>query len=471
MRLDRLIKEVDIFDRPADTRRVEVLSLTEDNRNIEPGSMFFCVVGATRDGHDFAREAVEKGAVALVVEKDIESTVPLIRVGEVRASIAPIAAAFYEHPSRHMRLAAVTGTNGKSTTVHLLSQVLRQKYNTDVIGTLTGRYTTPPAIEFQRILSEFRERRVEAVAMEASSHALDQHRIDAVRFAVGIFTNLTQDHLDYHGRMSKYFDAKALLFDPGRCERGVVNVDDEWGKKLVERVAIPVDEYSINDAEGLEMTPSGCNFRWRGAEINLPLVGKFNVYNALAAATAGAAMGVSVAKVAAALSASTPVPGRIERVDLGQPFSVLVDFAHTPDGLANVLRAVRPVADAQGGRVITVFGCGGDRDADKRPLMAEAVEKNSDLAILTNDNPRGEDPAEIAKAALAGMSAPGKAYVELDRAAAIDKAIRLARKGDVVVIAGKGHETTQEVMGEYLEFDDRIVARRVLEAMKAEVNS
>jgi UDP-N-acetylmuramoyl-L-alanyl-D-glutamate--2,6-diaminopimelate ligase len=464
MRLDRLINDVDVFDRPSDARKVEVTKLTESLDEVGPGSLFFCVVGARRDSHDFAADAVAKGAVALVVQRDIDAPVPLIRVDNVRAAMAPIASTFYEYPSRRLRMFAVTGTNGKTTTTHILKSILEQhRWTTEVIGTLTSMYTTPPAIPLQRQLAEFREQNVNAVAMEVSSFAMDQHRADSIRYDVGIFTNLTPEHLDYHGTMGKYFDAKAKLFEPGRVETAVINVDDEWGRKLIDRVAVPVEPYSLSNAKDLDVTANGCSFIWQDQRVHLPLFGQFNVYNALGAMVAARSAGVPVDTIVEAVRNIPQVPGRMEIVRKGQPFGVVVDFAHTPDGLENVLKTARLYVKGNG-RVLTVFGCGGDRDKEKRPLCGEIMERLSDEIVVTSDNPRSEDPATIANEMLAGMTDSKRAHVYLDRRVAINQAVAHAKAGDVVVIAGKGHETTQEINGVKHPFLDTDVAGGAVES-------
>lgn len=471
MRLDRILNDVDVYERPDDTRKVDITKLTEVLDDVEPGTLFFCVVGARRDSHDYAEEAIAKGASALVVERELSVNVPQIRVSNVRESIAPMAAAFYEHPSRRMHMFGVTGTNGKTTTTHILQSILQKhKWKTEVIGTLTSIYTSPPAIPLQKQLAEFRDQRVQAVAMEVSSFALDQHRVDTIRFDVGIFTNLTQDHLDYHGTMSRYFEAKARLFEPGRVETAVINVDDEWGRKLIDRVAVPVDPFSLSMAKDLDVTSHGSEFTWNDHRIRLPLFGQFNVYNVLAAMTAARAVNIPVETIVEALGELQQVPGRMEMVRKGQPFAVVVDFAHTPDGLENVLNTARVFAQGKG-RVFCVFGCGGDRDKEKRPQTGEIMERLADEIVVTSDNPRSEDPATIANEMLAGMTNSSRAHVYLDRRIAINQAVAHAQAGDVVVVAGKGHEKTQEIQGVKHPFLDSDVAGEAVKSWLATHNS
>jgi UDP-N-acetylmuramoyl-L-alanyl-D-glutamate--2,6-diaminopimelate ligase len=330
---------------------------------------------------------------------------------------------------------------------------------TGLIGTLTGTRTTPEAPDLQAQLASMRDDGRSAVAMEVSSHTLAQHRVDGTWFAVTVFTNLTRDHLDFHGTMDAYFAAKARLFEPAFTANGVVDVDDEYGRLLREWAGVPTVPYSLDDAEALEVGAAGSRFRWRGEPVRLPLGGRFNVRNALAAATAAEVIGIDAATVARGLSESGPVRGRFEAVDEGQPFAVLVDYAHTPDALTHVLRAAHEVA---AGSVLVVFGAGGDRDRSKRPLMGAAAAALADRVWLTSDNPRSEDPDAIIAEVRRGATGPAVVVVEPDRAAAIGAAVTAAGPGDVVVIAGKGHETTQTTGDTVIAFDDREVAAGAL---------
>jgi UDP-N-acetylmuramoyl-L-alanyl-D-glutamate--2,6-diaminopimelate ligase len=448
---------------------VPVTDVTQDTRAVTPGALYCCIVGRRVDGHELAGAAVDAGASSLVVERALDVAVPQVRVRSARAAVAPIAAAFFGHPSARLAVVGVTGTNGKTTTVHLLAAVLGAAgRRAGVIGTLQGALTTPDAPTLQRRLAAFAADGCDAVAMEVSSIALDQHRADAIGFAAAVWTNLTQDHLDYHGDMEAYFRAKAALFVPDRCRLAVVNADDAWGRRLLDDVArlgLAATTYAMSDAEDLRLFPRHSTFRWRGADVDVPLGGRHNVANALAAATVAASLGVLPGAVAEGLAAAPPVPGRWEAVDAGQPFTVLVDYAHTPDGLAQVLSAAR--ASANGHRVLVVFGCGGDRDRAKRPQMTAAATALADLVVLTSDNPRSEDPLAIIDEAAAG-AAPGSALlVEPDRREAIALAVGRAEPGDLVVIAGKGHETGQLVGDRVLPFDDRAVVREVLEGAPA----
>jgi UDP-N-acetylmuramoyl-L-alanyl-D-glutamate--2,6-diaminopimelate ligase len=375
--------------------------------------------------------------------------------------MGPVAAVVAGEPSRQLAVLGVTGTNGKTTVVHLLASILEAAgWPARVIGTLTGARTTPEAPELQASLAEARSEGVQAVAMEVSSHALDLHRVDGTWFTVAAFTNLSPDHLDHHGTMEAYFTAKARLFTPAFTDRAVVCTDDAHGQLLVDSAVVPTTAVGLGDAGDLVLAPDGSRFRWRGVDVVLPLVGRFNVRNALVAAEVAAAAGVDPTTVARGLAQAPPVPGRLEPIDAGQPFAVVVDYAHTPDGLDQVIGALREVGR---GRLTVVFGCGGDRDPGKRPLMGAAASA-ADRVVLTSDNPRSEDPGAIIEAVLPGIPSSTDLVVEPDRRAAIAAALEGAGPGDVVLVAGKGHETTQTVGDLVLPFDDREVARELLRA-------
>ncbi len=442
-----------------------VLDCTHDSRQVRPGWLFCCLPGSVTDGHAHASDAVAAGASALLVERPLDVPVPQLRVASVRAVLGRVADAVHGSPSASMRVVGVTGTNGKTTTTWLVRSLFEHVgWRCGLLGTLTGARTTPEAPDLHRALARFRAEGCAAVAMEVSSHALALHRTDATRFAVGVFTNLGRDHLDFHGTMDAYFAAKARLFDAGACAVGVVNTDDAWGRRLAAQAGVPVTTYGLADAAALELGPTRSRFSWRGHRVELPLGGAFNVCNALAALEAVVAAGVEPAAAAAGLGSVPPVPGRFESVDAGQPFAVIVDYAHTPEGLEAVLGAARA---ATAGRVVVVFGCGGDRDADKRPQMGAVAAERADVVVLTSDNPRSEDPAAIIAAVLDGIAPPhrSRTVVEPDRRSAIATAIAAARPGDVVVVAGKGHETTQDLgPAGTIPFDDRVVARALLES-------
>jgi len=467
---------------------VDVRSIVHDSRDVTPGAMFACIRGASTDGHAYAAAAVDAGAVALLVEEFVALPVPQVRVESVRRALGPLAARLYGSPSRSMRVLGVTGTNGKTTTTYLLEAVAAAAGDiTGLIGTTGARIgprsvplarTTPEATDLQALLHAMHDAGVGTVAMEVSSHALHQHRVDGTEFAAVAFLNLSHDHLDYHTSMDEYFDAKAQLFGARFAKRGAINLDDPYGRRLLARAqAAGVDVWTFGSDDGADITAQDVEFGTRGAQFRLvsrrddaevpvdfALAGPFNVTNALAAAATARAAGFPLAAIADGLSAPVVVPGRFERVDAGQDFAVLVDYAHTPDALERVLDAARAVAGPRG-RIAVVFGCGGDRDRAKRPLMGAAAARGADIAVVTSDNPRSEDPAAIANDVLAGVAPDRQPVVELDRRAAIRVALAQARAGDVVVIAGKGHETGQTTGGVTIAFDDREVAREELEGL------
>ncbi|MDQ6782452.1 MAG: UDP-N-acetylmuramoyl-L-alanyl-D-glutamate--2,6-diaminopimelate ligase [Actinomycetota bacterium] len=468
MRLGTLIAEAGLQQgdfRLVGDEATEVAAISLDSRAVAPATLFVCITGGVHDGHDHAPAAVAAGAVALVTERPLGLEVPQLVVASARAVVGPLADALCDHPTRSaLRVVGVTGTNGKTTTCALLEAIFEAHgWRTSTIGTLTQARTTPEAPELQAKLAEWRERGGTAVAMEVSSHALDQRRVDAVHFAAGVLTNVTQDHLDYHRSMDAYFEAKARLFEPGRVDVAVVNRTDAWGQILIERLRAgrrPVETFATGDAGGLELAPAGSRFRWEGQAVQLSLGGRFNVDNALAAATTARALGVPAATVARGLQSVRRVPGRFESVDAGQPFTVVVDYAHTPDGLDKALRSARELTT---GRLIVVFGAGGDRDHAKRPLMGEVAARLADLSVITSDNPRTEDPEAIIADVMEGAPSTGRIVVEADRAAAIAAAVAAAGAGDVVVVAGKGHETGQDIGGCILPFDDVAATREALE--------
>jgi UDP-N-acetylmuramoyl-L-alanyl-D-glutamate--2,6-diaminopimelate ligase len=439
---------------------VPVTRLDYDSRQVRAGSLFACLRGAVTDGHDHAPAAVARGAVALLCERPLDLGVPEIIVTDARAALGPVASRFHGEPSRVLTVVGVTGTNGKTTVVHLLRSIARAAgRDSEVIGTLTGTRTTPEAPDLQARLAELRDEGVDLVAIEVSSHALALRRVDGTWFSAVGFTNLSQDHLDFHPDMDDYFSAKARLFEPGRAAVAVVNVDDPWGARLASTAGVPVIPVHVADVQVLDADARGSRYRWRDQTVHLPLAGGFNVANAVLAGELAVALGIDGATVAEGLARADPVPGRFELVEAGQAFPVVVDYAHTPDGLARLLQSAREVT---AGRVIVVFGCGGDRDRAKRPLMGEIAGRLADEVIVTSDNPRGEDPGSIVAAVLEGVPSGTTVDTLLDRRAAIADALARARDDDMVVIAGKGHETTQEVGGQVFEFDDREVARALL---------
>jgi UDP-N-acetylmuramoyl-L-alanyl-D-glutamate--2,6-diaminopimelate ligase len=465
VRLDRLLGQVDVLETRGDPARVDVRAIAFNTAEVVPGALFCCLPGNRFDGHDFAPDAVAAGASALLCERPLPLDVVQIRVGagQVRAAMAQVAAAFHGHPADSLRVVGVTGTNGKTTVTHLLRAVFEANgWPTAVMGTLDGGLTTPDSLSVQRSLASYRDGGHVAVAMEVSSHALTQHRVDAIRFVVAIFTNLSQDHLDYHRTMDAYFSAKSLLFTPERADIGIVNADDPWGRRMLESAPIDLLSFCLDDAAELEMGAVGSTFRWEGRAVTLNLSGRFNVANALAAAATARHLGIDPGVVADGLSSVRGVPGRFEMVEAGQSFKAVVDYAHTPSALEQALTAARHAAQP-GGRVLVVFGCGGDRDRLKRPDMGRIATRLADLAVLTSDNPRSEDPMAIIADVRAGVERPDRLVVEPDRAAAIALAVSSARPGDVVLVAGKGHETGQRIGERTLDFDDRLVTRSAIE--------
>jgi len=465
----------------------EVTGLATHSTHVRPGDLFAAIRGFSQDGHGYAADAVRRGAVALLVERALPA-VPATQVvvPDSRRALAHIAAAFYGDPSAHLWLCGVTGTNGKTTTTYLIETILAHAgRRPGLIGTLGVRIsgapvtfhattpTTPEAPDVQHLLAEMRDAGVGDVVMEVTSHALSLSRVEACRFSAAVFTNLTQDHLDFHGDLAGYLNAKARLFEMVAPDGvSIVNADDPSSGEITRRSRAPVWTYGIEQpadvhAEHREFGPRGTRLDvvWPGGSfpLTLPLPGRFNVANALAAAGVALARGIAPDVVRSALEGAPDVPGRCEVVDEGQPFSVIVDYAHTPDGLEQVLALAREVTD---GRCLVVFGCGGDRDRTKRPIMGRIGTEMADYAVFTSDNPRSEDPERILREVEAGASDKRNFESYVDRRQAIERALGLAGPGDVVVIAGKGHESYQIVQDRTIPFDDRQVAREWLRAQR-----
>lgn len=468
-----------------------VTGIACDSRKLRPGDLFVAMRGFEADGHDFIEAAIIKGAVAVVYqdprhEETVEG-IPWARVADSRVAGAELAAAFFRHPSRQLRLAAVTGTNGKTTTTFMIDRIMRTAgLPSGVIGTLgygpvddlrDAPRTTPDAIELQSQLRRMVDAGISAVAMEVSSHALVLARTWACAFDVAVFTNLSQDHLDFHRDLEEYLQAKLRLFTeyprfarPYKQMSAAINYDDECGRRIARQADCPVLSYGLSDecqvrAEAVQQTAGGVRFDLllpdAAVKVDLHLPGRFNLYNALAAAAATHALGIDAETIAAGLGQMTPVPGRFQRVDVGQPFEVIVDYAHTPEALENVLKVARTLKP---NRLIVVFGCGGDRDRDKRPKMCRIATELADYTIITSDNPRSEDPLAIIEQIRAG--AVGDRYaVEPDRREAIRQALSLAQPGDLVLIAGKGHENYQIFADRTIHFDDREVAAELLSGL------
>lgn len=463
-----------------DASHTLVSDIVYDHREVRAGALFCCVVGEHHDGHDFAALAAGAGAVAFLCEHSVSDAVGelpqlVVAPGTIRLAMAQAACEFFGDPSAAMTTVGITGTNGKTTTSFILRSIFEQAgLSARVLGTLDGARTTPEATVLQRTLAMFRDDGVEACAVEVSSHALAQHRVDGSVFKAAVFTNLSQDHLDYHDTMEAYFEAKSVLFRPELSKLAVVNADDPYGQRLIEHASIPTIAYSMTDVHDLVVTPHESTFRLGGVPVRMPLGGRFNVYNALAAAVTARALGISVNSIVAGLSTVPVIPGRFEAQDAGNGVTVIVDFAHTPNGLEEVLQAARAagardVSDAEAtGRVIVVFGCGGDRDRGKRPIMGAVAGRYADEVVLTSDNPRSEDPLAVIEEIRAGLVCATPVHVEPDRRRAIIDAIAFAGTGDVVVVAGKGHETTQQFADRVVHFDDREVVRDAIEFLRSE---
>lgn len=467
---------------------MEVTGLAYDSRKVKRGDLFFCVKGLRVDGHDFAKKAEAAGAVAVIVE-DIQDDIKITQVvvESVRKAMAQISSAFYEHPTKKLKLVGITGTNGKTTTSFMVENILRAAgLKTGMLGTVEYRIgekrmqvdrTTPESLDLQALFADMVSGGVEAAVIEVSSHAIDLQRIEACDFDVVVFTNLSQDHLDYHGTIDEYFGVKKRIFDSTiNCATAqIINADDEYGRLLIKEGVSRQYRYSTKDkvevyADSIGLRPDGTDMRiyYPGGEmsIRLGLPGIYNVSNALAAAGVAAALDIDGRKIKEGLQALRPVPGRFERVDKGQQYTVVVDYAHTPDSLEKVLSAARQITE---GQLITVFGCGGDRDKGKRPLMGRAAAEISDYTIVTSDNPRSEEPMTIIREIINGIKEIENPQFEIeeDRKLAIKRALELAKPGDFVVIAGKGHETGQEIAGEKIPFDDVKVAGELIEEIMA----
>ena len=444
-----------------------ITGITQDSRFVSAGDVFCCVRGESFDGHRFALDAISRGACALLVDSPVEGvpeTVAVMTVPNVREVLGLFAAAAFSFPARVLTTVGITGTNGKTSTASIIGSILRADgKSVEVMGTLTNVRTTPEAIDLQAFLHECVEKGVTHVVMEVSSHALDQHRVAGVMFDVAVFTNLSRDHLDYHKTDEAYFAAKAKLFTPQQSVLGVMNSDDPRGQLLLDVAAIPMVPFAQSDVSDATIRVDSVSFRWKNHVIALPMGGGFTLMNALAAVTACDQLGVPVDAIIDGCASLGQIPGRFQSVPNELGFSVVVDYAHTPDGLQQVIASARAVCSH---KLIVVFGCGGDRDAGKRPFMGAAAQE-ADTVIVTSDNPRSEDPALIMEQIVRGISREScEIYVETDRAQAIASAISMAGRGDIVVIAGKGHEATQEVAGVHYPFNDVDVAKSALSQKK-----
>ncbi|NLN87067.1 MAG: UDP-N-acetylmuramoyl-L-alanyl-D-glutamate--2,6-diaminopimelate ligase [Syntrophomonadaceae bacterium] len=463
----------------------EIKGISFDSRQTRPGDLFICIPGLKTDGHDYIQQAVAGGAWALLVERKVDAgtDVAVVQVDDSRMAMPKAASNFHHKPSSHLRLVGVTGTNGKTTTTHLIQAILEEwGCKTGIMGTLYSRmgeyekafrHTTPESVDIEEFLALVRRQSGQYAVMEVSSHALDLGRVDQLEFHSAVFTNLTQDHLDYHGSMELYKQSKLHLFsrlEGGKGHFAVINADDPAACDFIENcttgcVTYGIDKEAMVKAVDLESNLKGSHFtvlyQKKRLDINMKLIGRFSIYNALAAIAFGLWEGISPGVIAAALAKVTGVAGRFEPVDCGQDFTVIVDYAHTPDGLENILKTAREVLE---NRLITVFGCGGDRDRTKRPIMGRIVAQYSDFCIVTSDNPRSEDPEAIIDDIIPGLQEVENSHYAkiIDRREAIHQAICLAKKGDLIIIAGKGHETYQLIKDQVLDFDDRLVAAEFL---------
>ena len=455
-----------------------------NSRQKQHNGLFFCISGARFDAHEFAPQAIENGAAALVVERFLPLDVPQVLVRNVREAIGPMCAALYGHPADHMKMIGITGTKGKTTSSYLIKAILEAAgMKAGLIGTtgnmigntfIHGDMTTPEAHDLQGLLHRMEQEGVQAVVMEVSAHAVDMHRIDGITYDVGCYTNLSQDHLDYFETMERYFEAKKAFFTAQHIRQAVLNVDDETAFGIMRDIQVPYLRYGISTnaelyARDIEICETGVTFRVCVLEqgerqIHLKMTGIFNVYNALTATAAALALGIGLDDIVRGLESVTAVPGRAEMLETHTPYKVLLDYSHSPEALENILTVVR---DFTRGRVIALFGCGGDRDHGKRPMMGEIGGRLADYCILTSDNPRNEDPFDILAAIEEGIKRTKGAYTVIEnRREAIRRALQMAQEGDMVVLAGKGHETYQEIKGVKHPFDEKVVVRELLDEMR-----
>ncbi|MBP3648490.1 MAG: UDP-N-acetylmuramoyl-L-alanyl-D-glutamate--2,6-diaminopimelate ligase [Clostridia bacterium] len=485
MLLKDLLVEVPCIQETTGNMIVEIEHLITDSREQTADGLFFCIPGARVDAHDFAPQAIANGCTALVVERFLDLPVPQIRVENVRVAMAHMAAAFYGHPARKLRMVGISGTKGKTTTSFLLKAVMEKAgFVTGLIGTtgnmigekrIKSNLTTPDPIDLHRCLRQMVDEGVEVVVMEVSAHAVDMHRLDSITYEAACYTNLSQDHLDYFGTMENYFQTKKDFFMHGAVLNAALNEDDETSDRIIDDISIPYLTYGISSeadvfARDIEISEDGVSFSilLRGVEdmqINLQLTGMFNVYNALAAASLAMIMGIQNSDIKAGLESLQNVPGRVEMLDTRTPYKVILDYSHSPDALENILSTVRTFTR---NRLIVLFGCGGDRDQGKRPIMGEIAGRLADYSILTSDNPRTEDPIAILEAIEAGAKNVGGSYTVIEnRREAIRYALNMGKDGDVIILAGKGHETYQEIMGVRKPFDEKVVVAELLAEMRA----
>jgi len=462
--VDSLVMHADIPATIVGNKNAVFSGITQDSRNVEPGDILCCVRGESFDGHQFIREAVARGAVAVLVDhidESIESSVVQIVVPNVREVLGRIASSAFRHPASSLKMVGITGTNGKTTTASILGSLLTAHGGSvHVMGTLTGVRTTPESIDLHAELRKCVDSGIDHVVMEVSSHALEHHRVDGIVFDVAVFTNLGHDHLDFHGTMENYFAAKKRLFSSEQSRVAVVNGDDPYGIQLQMEAVIPTSSYSVSNVDNVVVTAAQVSFTWNGINVRIPLGGTFAVMNALAAITAAHELGVSDERIVSGCASVQTVPGRFESVPNSADIDVVVDFAHTPEALKGLLISARQISR---GGLIVVFGCGGDRDHAKRPLMGDIASRGADIVIITSDNPRSEDPEHIVAEVVSGVVINHSSVSSIvNREKAIESAILGAKRGDMVVVAGKGHETTQEVNGVMTPSSDVAIAAGVL---------
>ncbi len=486
MKLSMLFENMPYLAQTRGNMDIDIAALCSNSRETTENALFFCIPGARFDAHAYAPQAIANGCVALVVDHFVDADVPQVRVTSVRAAMSRMAAAFYGNPAQEMRLVGVTGTKGKTTTTYMIKSILEKAgMKVGLIGTtgnmigekrIASNYTTPDPIDLQRDLRAMADEGVQAVVMEVSAHAIDMFRLDGLSFEVGAYTNLSQDHLDYFGSMEKYFECKKRFFTSGMVRNAVLNVDEETSVNVLRDLTIPHLTFGIAAAADLfardiEITENGVGFELKlqgmhALPINLRMTGMFNVYNAIAAASCAMVLGISHEDIKAGLEKIENVPGRIEMLPTNTPYRVILDYAHAPDALDNILRTCREFTR---GRLIALFGCGGDRDKGKRPIMGRIGGELADLCILTSDNPRNEEPVEILAAIEEGIKETNCEYVIIEnRRAAIRHAMEIGREGDVIVLCGKGHETYQETRGVKAPFDEKVVVAELLAEMDAE---
>ncbi len=487
MLLNQLLRDVPGIAETRGNLETDVATLSINSREKAKRGLFFCIPGAKYDAHDFAPQAIENGCVALVVSHFLDGVdVPQVRAENVRSAMAYIASAFYGHPAKQLRLIGVSGTKGKTTTSYLVKAIMEAAgYKTGLIGTtgnmigsehLKSNLTTPDPIDLHQCFRQMVDAGVQAVSMEVSAHAIDMHRLDGLTFEAACYTNLSQDHLDYFQTMERYFETKKSFFMHGQVLNAALNADEDTSTRILDDIKIPYLTFGISAnadlfARDIEISENGVNFKiqLRGVEemeVHMQMTGMFNVYNALAAASLAMIVGVDKEHIREGLANVHAVPGRIEMLDTGTPYKVILDYSHSPDALENILSTVRMFTKK---RVIVLFGCGGDRDHGKRPLMGEIGGRLADYSILTSDNPRTEDPEAILEAIEEGMKlTSGKYTIIENRREAIRYALKMGREGDVIILAGKGHETYQDVMGVKRPFDEKLVVNELLAELRGE---